>query len=199
MIRKWLTILLFVAILPMNAQKKGYYEGYVVNNEGDTIEGWVKDRSTGTFMELYSKVRFKSGDARARRSYKPTECRGYGYGGNIYETMPLEEDAAFFRFRYYLNENNPWIFLKVIQRDDPLTWYHWEYMDGESNYLDYIPLFYLEGSNEMARVTQGMLGLKRTRLADYFYDCPDLVDALLSKDLSEIQEVYNFYVDHCIR
>ena len=186
-------------VLPLHAQKKGYSEGYVVNNNGDTIKGWVKDRSSGTFMELYTRVRFKSRDPLARRSYKPSDIWAYGYGSHHFESMPLAEDAAFFRFRYYLHDNNDWIFLKVMQRDGPLTYYHWEYMDGESNYLDYIPLFYIEGSSEMVRVTQGILGLKRNRLAEYFYDCPDLVDAILLKDLGEIQEVYDFSIDHCLR
>ena len=53
------------------------------------------------------------------------------------------------------------------------------------------------GSNEMVRVTQGILGLKRKKLIRYFYDYPDLVYAIQAKELNEIHEVYDFYLDRC--
>jgi hypothetical protein len=45
------------------AQKKGYSRGYVVHLQGDTIEGWVKDRSSGTFLDVYPQIRFKPENA----------------------------------------------------------------------------------------------------------------------------------------
>ena len=79
-----------------------------------------------------------------------------------------------------------------------MTYYHWEYVDSESNYLDYIPLFHRMGSDEMVRITQGILGLKRNRLVEYFWDCPDLVMAIEKKKVNKINDVYNFYLEHCI-
>jgi hypothetical protein len=70
-------------------------------------------------------------------------------------------------------------------------------VDDESSYLDYIPLFYREGSDEMVRVTQGVLGLKRNRLMEYFQDCPELVRAIDNRELNEIDEVYYFYLERC--
>jgi hypothetical protein len=49
----------------------------------------------------------------------------------------------------------------------------------------------------MVRVTQGIRGLKRKRLIEYFWDCPALVKAIEKKELNEIDEVYNFYLEHC--
>jgi len=72
-------------------------------------------------------------------------------------------------------------------------------VDSESNYLDYTPLFYKEGSDEMVRVTQGILGLKRKRLIEYFWDCPELAQAIDKKELNEIDEVYNFYLENCAK
>jgi len=51
----------------------------------------------------------------------------------------------------------------------------------------------------MVRVTQGILGLKRKRLIEYFWDCPDLVQAIEKKELNEIHEVYNFYLEYCVK
>ena len=51
----------------------------------------------------------------------------------------------------------------------------------------------------MVRVTQGILGLKRNRLVEYFWDCPDLVMAIEKKKLKEINEVYNFYLERSLK
>jgi hypothetical protein len=95
-------------------------------------------------MKLYPRIRFKPKDAILRTKYSPADILGYRCGDRTFESFPIEEDAAFFRFRYYLDDN--------------------------SNYLDFIPLFYRPGSNAMVRVTQGVLGLKRKRLVEYFQD-----------------------------
>jgi hypothetical protein len=187
-------ILLACMILPLHAQKKGYSKGYIITLEGETIDGRVKDRSSGTFLELYSKIRFKADDARVSKRYSPEEILAYGADNQHFESLPIYEESAFFKFRYYLHESHSWSFLKLIARDGDLSYYHWEYVDGDSNYLDHIPLLYREGSSEMVRVTQGVLGLKRKRLIEYFQDCPDLAMAIHEKELNGIWEVYDFYV-----
>lgn len=196
-VRFILLILFSFTIIQVQAQKKGYTPGYIINLEGETVTGQVKDRSTGTFMDLYKQIRFKPDHGGLRKKYGPDEILGYGYDDQHFEALPLTEESAFFRFRYYLNENNDRVFLKVVSSDRDLTYYQWEYVDDESSYLDYIPLFYRAGSAEMVRVTQGILGLKRNRLMEYFRDCPDLVRAIENRELNELDEVYYFYLEHC--
>ena len=186
-------------IIPTHAQKKEYSQGYIINSEGETVEGQVKDRSSGPFLDLYTQIRFKPDNAIFKRKYSPGEIQGYGTNNQHFESVPLIEESAFFKFKYNLHEGNDRVFLKVISRNADLTYYHWEYVDSESNYLDYIPLFHRMGSNEMVRVTQGIFGLKRNRLVEYFWDCPDLVMAIEKKTLNEINEVYNFYLEHCVK
>lgn len=196
---KYLYLLLFAfLIVPLQAQKNSFAQGYVISLEGDTLEGWVKDRSSEPFVDLYLKIRFRPENAWLRKKYGPDDIRGYGYGDQSFESVPVREESAFFKFRYYLDENNKRVFLKVISRNEPLTWYHWEYVDDESSYVDYIPLFYKSPGAEMVRVTQGILGLKRNRLMEYFRDCPDLVNAIRKKQVNDITEVYYFYLDHCL-
>jgi hypothetical protein len=197
--RYMLLILIAFMIIPAHAQKKDYILGYIINLEGETVNGWVKDRSSGSFFDLYKRIRFKPDNAFFKRKYSPDEILGYGINNRHYESVPLIEESAFFKFKYYLHEGNDRVFLKVISRNADLTYYHWEYVDSESNYLDYIPLLYRTGSNEMVRVTQGILGLKRKRLVEYFWDCPNMVMAIETKKLNEIHEVYNFYLEHCLR
>ena len=197
-IRFLFIVLLWVMMYPLQAQPKGFSEGYIVKREGDTLRGWVKDRSPEPFVSLYTKIRFKPENSRIRKKYTPDEILGYGYAGMAFESVPLREDAEFFKFRYYLDDRNNRVFLKVIARNGPLTYYHWEYIDDESNYVDHIPLLHKSHSSEMVRVTQGVLGLKRNRLMEYFRDCPELVRAIDRKEINEITEVFAFYLSHCL-
>lgn len=197
-IRRFILFLLVAStIIPVHAQKKGYSQGYIINSEGETIDGWVKDRSDGTFLDLYKRIRFKAEGALLVRKFSPDEILGYGINNQHFESLPLIEESAFFKFKYYLHEGSERVFLKIISSNADLTYYHWEYVDGDSNYLDYIPLFYRSGSNALVRVTQGSLGLKRKRLVEFFWDCPDLVMAIEKKKLKEINEVYIFYLERC--
>lgn len=199
-LKRYILLLLFaLIILPAHAQKNGYSQGYIINSEGETIEGQIKDRSSETFIELYKRIRFKPDNAHIKRKYSPDEILGYGMNDQHYESVPIYEETAFFKFRYYIHDSYDRVFLKVIASNDDLTYFHWEYVDSDSNYLDYTPLFYRNGTTEMVRVSQGVLGLKRKRLIEYFWDCPTLVQAIEKKDLDEIYEVYDFYVERCAR
>jgi len=193
-------LLLFLALYmsPLEAQKKGYSEGYIVNLEGITIEGRVKDRSAEPFTDLYKKIRFRPEGTRIRRKYGPHDILAYGYGASSFASVPIREESDFFRFRYYVDEGYERSFLKVISNSGPLTYYHWEYIDGESHYVDYVPLFHKAYSSEMVRVTQGILGLKRKKLAEYFSDCPDLVHAIEYRELNQIDEVFSYYLARCL-
>lgn len=184
------------AITSAHAQKKDYSQGYVITEEGDTFEGWVKDRSSGTFPKLYTRIHFKP-DRGGKRKYGPDDILAYSANGQLFESVPVVEASEFFRFYYPVNDGNKRVFLKVLAREADLTYFHWEYIDGESSYIDYIPLFYRDGFDEMVRVTQGILGLKRNKLADYFSDCPDLASYILAKQLNESFEVFDFYLDRC--
>ena len=199
---KPLALLLFilgVLTASVHAQKKGYSRGFMITLQGDTLQGFIKDRSSGPFMELYAKIRFKSKKPRRKRRFGPDDIQGYGYHDQYFESVPLQEEASFFKFKYETNDNSERVFLKVIEKNQYLTYYHWEYVHDDNSYLDYVPLFYLHEKNEMARVTQGILGLKRKRLAAYFEDCPELVRGIKKKELNTALEVFKFYSDHSCR
>jgi hypothetical protein len=198
-LNRYSLLILFSCMLsPLSGQSKNYTQGYIITIEGDTIEGWIKDRSGGMFTDLYSRIRFKAENTPFKKKYSPDKILGYGFSDYIYESLPLREESSFFKFRYYVNEGNERVFLRVVLKNEVLTYYHWEYIEEDNNYLDYIPLFYRNGYDEMVRVNQGVLGLKRKHLAAYFHDCPELVHAIENKELKEITDVYYFYLDKCI-
>ena len=182
---------------PIHAQSRDYSSDYIITLEGDTLFGEVKDRKEGSFPELYSRIRFWEAGKRSKKKFSPNDILAYANENQLYESLPLKDETAFFVFRYYFDEGAESVFLKVAARNQYLTYYQWEYMDSESSYIDYIPLFYKNGASDMVRVTQGMLGLKRKQLSEYFADCPTLVYALEKKWLTEIMQVYDFYWERC--
>jgi hypothetical protein len=195
---KLLFFLLSLTLIPLEAKNKNYTQGYIITNEGDTIPGQVMDRTTGSFPKLYAAIRFKSENSLFKKKYGPDEILGYVCGDRHYDSMPLREESAFFKFRYHVNEGAKRVFLKVVLKNEVLTYYQWEYIDADNGYQDYVPLFYRSGSDEMVRVTQGVLGLKRKRLMEYFGDCPDMIAAIEGNALNGITDVYYFYLDSCM-
>lgn len=181
----------------LNAQKKGYEPGYIITQAGDTLLGQVKDRSPEPFVELYSRIRFVPEGRKSRTKYGPWELLGYGAGGRDYVAVPFREESAFFKFRYYLDGPEK-VFLRVLRRDGPLTYYHREFIYDDNDFLDFYPLIHREGQREIVRVTQGILGLKRERLMAYFSDCELLVEAVANKELREAEAVYDFYLKNCL-
>jgi hypothetical protein len=188
--------LLFV-LLPAAAQKKGYEPGYLITLQGDTLHGQVKDRSGEPFEELYSKIRFREEGKRKKRNYRPDQIRGYMAREAVYTSIPLREESEFFKLRYFLDPNADYIFLQVVRRDGPLTWYRREFVHDDNSFLDSYPLFHKEGSPELVRVTQGVFGLKRKLLAGYLRDCPALVRALDTREVNKTLEVYELYLSEC--
>lgn len=188
---------LLLLTLSANAQPKGYEQGYIITLQRDTVPGWVKDRSPEPFVELYNRIRFRPMGKSSRKKYSPGDILGYRAGNREYVSIQLREESAFFRFRYYLDPQADQIFLRVIRQEGTLTWYEQEFVHDDNDYLDSFPLFHRQGSREMVRVTQGILGLKRERLSDYFQECPKLVQAVTDKKLNEVAEVYGFYLSQC--
>jgi hypothetical protein len=195
--RSMCLLLLFCILSNLHAQKKGFEPGYIITLEGDTLLGQVKDRSSEPYVELYPRIRFRPEGKSSRKKYGPKDILGYGAGGREYVTVPLWEESAFFKFRYYLDPNANKVFLMVVKREGGLSYYRREFIYDDNNYLDFYPLFHREGDREMVRVTQGVLGLKRKRLMEYFSECDELVRALYNKELKEPDDVFNYYLVNC--
>jgi len=181
------------------AQKQSFAEGYLIEQSGDTIKGLVKDRSPEPFVNLYHKIRFKRLGRGRTRKYTPDDIAGYGYQDQHFISIPLREESTFFKFRYYTDASAPREFLKVIATTDKLMYFEQLFIHDDNDYLDAFPLFYPLGSNEMVRVTQGIFGLKRKRLADYFSDCPALVEEMMSSNskIKTVPELFEFLVHRC--
>ncbi|MEJ2584819.1 MAG: hypothetical protein P8Z38_07175 [Robiginitalea sp.] len=136
-----LPFLLLFVLLPLSGQKKGYVLGYVISIQGDTLRGWVKDRSAEPFVELYRRIRFRPEGKAGTRKYSPEQIRGYAAGERVYESLPIREESTFFKFRYYIDPQADPIFLRIVRRKGPLTWYRREFVHDDNDYLDFLSGF----------------------------------------------------------
>ena len=57
-------------------------------------------------MASPSRMDTDPGNEPFKRKYSPDEILGYGAGDQYFESVPLPEESAFFRIRYYLDEDN---------------------------------------------------------------------------------------------
>lgn len=182
--------------LNVSFAQKGYLKGYVIM-DGDTLFGWVKDRSPEPFSSLYTQIRFRPHDQNRRKKFSANEIDGYGSGTDHFVSIPLKEESSFFIFRYLLNERYDRIFLKRIDQNGPLIYYEKEFVYDDNDYLDSYPLFYLQGKFEMVRVTQGIFGLKKKSLIEYFKSCTPLTEAIENEELKTTREVFDFFSEYC--
>ncbi len=181
------------------AQKKGFFEGFIIDQNGDTLWGLIKDRRPEPYVDLKSKIRFVENGKFRIRKFGPEDIKAYSYNAALYESVSLREEVNMLKFRYIIDKNVSNRFLKVIDKNPYLIYYHLEFVHDDNFYLDYIPLFYKPGNTEMCRVTQGILGLKRKRLIEYFADCKALCEAISNKRINEINSVYDFYIKDCVK
>lgn len=197
--RTFFLLILLFCLPTLSAQKKGFKEGYIIQHSGDTIMGFVKDRSPEPFVSLYSKIRFRPKTSSRVKRYDANDILGYGYAGTDFLSVPFRATQEMWVARYYTDLGAPRKFLKVIQQSEYLVYYEELFVHDDNFYLDTIPFFHKPTSNQMVRVTQGILGFKKKRLMEYFYDCPEVITVLNAKNRGnlEILRLYEFYVANC--
>lgn len=175
--------------------------GYLVLAEGDTLYGEVQyiDESS-VHRDFYKKIRFT--DLSGRRSkFKRNRVTAFRTGDADYESFWLDEsaeDAFSFNIRYHMNHRTgDQYFLKVIQRG-VLSHYELEWFEQGDAHLMSMDLFKKADDSFFVRATQGLLGLKKKVLRNYFSDCPELVGHIDRKLLKSTDEVAAFYNRNCI-
>ncbi len=172
--------------------QKHYQSGYIITINNDTLTGLVKDRKPPPFGKLYKKIRFKSKKI-IRRKYGAHQIEAYKQGSNQFESLWINVSQNIFKAKYTSIPNSgEKCFLKVIVKGY-LSYYHWEYQDSESGYIDEIDLYKRMDEPSFVRVTQGILGLKKKRLAEYFQDCPELIYKIENGEIRDPIKIAKFY------
>ncbi len=188
-----LNLLFALLLLPVLVSgQKDYQTGYIITNSNDTLTGKVKDRKPPPFGKLYKKIRFKR-NRLFKRKYGPQQIIAYKQGDNQFESLWIDVSPNIFNEKYTsIPDFGEKSFMKVIVKGY-LTYYHWEFQDYESDYIDEISLYKRTNESSFARVTQGIFGLKKKRLAEYFQDCPELINKIENGELKDPVEIAIFY------
>ena len=193
-------ILLFflLTVIPLGLYAQRHYEpGYVVLTSGDTLYGKIKDRKPEPFGKIYKKIRFRDGGWFAKK-YVPSELMSYKAGERTYESSWLSYELSIFGSRLIsVPGRGNKQFLRVLVKG-PLNYYSLETEDHDSGYYRDIPYLKREDKREIVRATQGIFGLKRKLLAEYFDDCPAMVKALEEKEIRSVFEVVELYQRRCL-
>lgn len=194
-----ISLIIFFLFLTVNLLSQNTFEnGYVITNSNDTIFGFVKDRKPELFGKLYKKVRFK-GKKKSIFAQKlsPYDIKEYNQGGRVYESKWMKVDRLFLKEDYRCIEGyGKKVFLRIIIKGK-LTYYQWEYEDGESGYIDGINLFQKQNEKIYMKATQGIFGLRKDKLAAYLIDCQELSKMFLRKQIKDPISVVEFY-NECV-
>lgn len=135
----------------------------------------VSDRKTGSFGKIYEKIRFKGN--RKKKRFPPKQIKAYKIGDTSYRSIFLDGKQTFLK----------------VESEGYVNYYTYELQEqGEQLVLE-IDYLQKENSDLLVRATQGLFGLKRKRLAQFFGDCPILVQKIQNKEFRYVFEVVDFY------
>ncbi|MCU0358079.1 MAG: hypothetical protein MUE95_10920 [Cyclobacteriaceae bacterium] len=173
--------------------QKGFLPGFVVLHNQDTLTGLVKDRKDYPFTRKYEKIRFKRGSLFVHK-YSAEMIKAYRYSNLDYESVWLDQKRERFREKFYSRTGEgKQLFLQRSIQSKYLSYYMLEYVDQDSGVIDEVPLFKRPGDDYFIRVSQGILGLKKKLLADYFSDCPVLAQRIQQGEFHAAGEIIQAY------
>jgi hypothetical protein len=173
---------------------------YIVLHVGDTLFGKVQYiNETPVRDEFYKKVRLTTDDGK-RKKYSRNKISAFRVNGFSYESFWLSQSSTKITFvnpQYDIDSKGEQYFLKVLGKGK-LGHYELEWIDQENTGLLSMTLLKKEKDPFFIRADQGLLGLKRKALQDYFSDCPQLSEKINQKQLNEVRLIVDFYISNCL-
>lgn len=167
---------------------------------GETIYGeivFMEQRNWST--QYLKKIRVKTTEGK-RKKYHTDKVASFTANGADFEIFRLEQSANLFssdHARFQIDRKNGDVYILKRITKGALSHYTFDWWEqGESLQMS-MDLFRKEGDPFFVRATQGLLGLKRKLLANYFSDCPDLVEKIRDKSLKNADEVATYYNVNC--
>jgi hypothetical protein len=187
-----LFITCLLIIQPAVAQK-GFLPGYVVTLKGDTLYGNVKDRKENFSAVLFTKIKFTQGGL-IRKKFGADKLIAYRRGTDDFESHWMDQQRERFREQFYSRTGEgKQVFLKRIVSGEYLRYYQFEFIDQEADLFESVPLFKRTADDYFVRVSQGVLGLKKKRLSEYFRDYPELAEQIRAGTLHDPREIVQRY------
>lgn len=196
--KKSVLLILLFGILNI-AISQSNNDDYIVLNNNDTLYGTVYHINNKTILEFYKKIRFINKKGK-RKKYKRTDLLAFKSGNNIYQAFMITEFTdgnPFDRIRYTLDEKHGYkVFYKRISTGK-VSHYQYEWIEQGEALIMSMDLIKKESSTYFIRATQGLLGIKRKALIEYFYDCSQLQEKIKKKEIKKLFEVLNYYKLKC--
>jgi hypothetical protein len=173
---------------------------YLVLYVGDTLYGTVQYIDEGIPREFYKKIRLETSEGK-RKKYKRKNVASFRVSNITYESFWLSQTSQRFSLvnpKYNIDHNNgEQYFLKVVGKGN-LNHYELEWIDQGESVLWSMSLLNKQEDPFFIRADQGLLGLKRKVLLNYFFNCPKLKEEINLKQLNKVWQVVDFYNKNCI-
>ena len=186
----FIAIVIMLLMSTKSYSQKEYVSGYIISEDNDTIQGFLKDRKLDPNEKIYKKIKFKS-EKRSRRRYGPNDIQGYKIGEDEFVSMWFNQSAEIFKFQIEsVPSKGEKIFIKRIAKGY-LSYYHIEFIDDSG--LGSTGYFKRETEAKMIFVRTGLFGLNKKRLLTYFNDCPPLQNKIQDKIFTDPYEIIKFY------
>lgn len=84
-------LLLFTIVSSLSAFSQDHFSpGFIVNNNGDTLKGWVKEDINS---RLSSKIDFKSDQSKEPVAYTSNDIRAFGINGNQFRSLQYLDET----------------------------------------------------------------------------------------------------------
>ncbi|WP_241409861.1 hypothetical protein [Belliella alkalica] len=172
-------------------RKYNYVQGSVTLKNGETIFGNVANIKHGFRDQLLDKVRIKPNGKNLAKKYRPNKISGFSMGDRQFVSWRVKRNNALLKEVYSIRGGKKHKIFE-LQSEGHLSIYL-DYFVDEDLQIQTIPFFLKNGEMIMVRATQGVFGLKRKFLIEYFADCPPLVELIEGKSITRPEEVAIFY------
>ncbi len=199
---RFITVVI-VALLLKRSSLFGQVSGtdYLVLNRGDTIYGQVQHVNyRGVSPRYYKKIRVTNANGK-RKKYRREAVKSFSVNNTQYEGFRLSQSSEkitlldpVYNIDAHRGEKH---FLKVMSIG-ALSYYQLEWWEPGDSALWWMDLLKKSGDPFFVRATQGLFGLKRRVLSNYFADCPRLSEKIAQKELKEISDIVDLYRTNCI-
>ncbi|MGY6562627.1 MAG: hypothetical protein ACXITV_11020 [Luteibaculaceae bacterium] len=174
---------------------------YLVLVSNDTLFGQVEHINTrGVSPKYLKKIQVKPENGRRKRISRKS-ILAFKSDGEEFERFYLAQNSGrvqLVNLIYKIDtKRGEQFFLKVMNRHEALNHYQMQWWEQGSSTQLSMDLFKKSSDNFLIRANQGLLGLNKRALTNYFSDCKPLQSAIQEDSLKTARAVFNFYTVNC--
>jgi hypothetical protein len=186
--------LLFLIITPFIgfSQATGYMPGYLVINNGDTVNGLIKHISGFPYQVLFREIKYKDANGKNKKTYASTEVKAFQI--NADSSTDFHIDSEFYVSMKFLSDSIK-DFVKVEIEGTALSYYSMieSVSPGQSNFFKILKK--KNGSIYYFVSNAAFIKFKKN-ITEFLSDAPELCNKIINGvygkgDLVKIVDEYN--------